>query len=172
MNLWRFRPFRYCKNFGAKRAEQVQLMHKFVQRSCVGIFRNERTRSTLLYSNWCFGMFWTFSSVHELRRKTGRTCAINAQVRATKSCRNFSQRTHPIHPIWIKTHVLGVSDRFVTARTLVQNGPNCSINALVSATKSRRKLSERTHPIDPIGPQTHIFMRFGPFCYSTHFSAK
>jgi hypothetical protein len=46
-----FGLFRYYTNFRAKRVELVQLMHKFVQRSRVGIFRNKRTRSTLLDSN-------------------------------------------------------------------------------------------------------------------------
>ena len=39
---------------GAKRAELVQ---KFVPRSRVGIFRNERTRSTHWTLNTCFGVF-------------------------------------------------------------------------------------------------------------------
>ena len=37
------------------------------------------------------------------RGKTGRT---SAKVRATKSRQNFSQRTHPIHPIGPKSDVL------------------------------------------------------------------
>jgi hypothetical protein len=41
--LERFGPFYYCKKVGAKQAELVQLMHKFVQRCGVGNFRNERT---------------------------------------------------------------------------------------------------------------------------------
>jgi hypothetical protein len=41
--LGRFGPFRYYTNFGAKQAELGQLMRKLVQRSRVGIFRNERT---------------------------------------------------------------------------------------------------------------------------------
>jgi hypothetical protein len=39
-------PFRYCMKHGAKWAELVQLMQKFVPRSRVGIFRNGRTRSS------------------------------------------------------------------------------------------------------------------------------
>jgi hypothetical protein len=39
--------------------------------------------------------------------KTGRTSAINAKVRKTKLRWNFSERTHPIHSIGPKTHVLG-----------------------------------------------------------------
>ena len=38
--------FRYCMKLGAKRAELVQLMQKFVAQSRVGIFHNECTRST------------------------------------------------------------------------------------------------------------------------------
>ena len=85
---------------GEKRAELVQ---KFVPRSHVGIFCNERTRSTpldpkltflcLLYYLVAFGTVWL---PYETRRNTGRS---SAKVRATKSRWNFSQRTHPIHPI-------------------------------------------------------------------------
>jgi hypothetical protein len=44
----RFVPFHYYTKVSAKWAELVPLMHKFSKRSCVGIFRNERTRSTPL----------------------------------------------------------------------------------------------------------------------------
>ena len=76
---------------------------KFVPRSRVGIFRNERIQSTPLHLQlmfWCvsfylaaFGTVWL---PYETRYKKGRT---SAKVSATKSLRNFSQRTHPIHPI-------------------------------------------------------------------------
>jgi hypothetical protein len=69
----RFGPFRYCTNFGAKWAELVPLMQKFVQPNHVGIFQNERTRSM------------------------------------------------PLDP---KLMFQGVSDRSITARTLVQIGLN------------------------------------------------
>ena len=85
---------------GAKRAELGQ---KFVPRSRVGIFCKERTRSTpldpklmflcILYYLGAFGTVWL---PYETRCKTGR---ISAKVRATKSRRNFSQRTYSIHPI-------------------------------------------------------------------------
>jgi hypothetical protein len=96
-------------------------MHKFVERSRVWIFRNKHTRSTLLDQSLCFGVFWTFSLLHEIQCKIGRTGAINAQV-----------------------HV----------------------------TNSRWKFPQRTHPILPIGPQTHVLGRFRSFCYSTNFCAK
>src|SRR6185437_5171910 len=93
-------PFGCLKKLDAKRAEQVQ---KFVPRSCVGIFRNKSTRSTPLdptLTFWCvsyyLGAFGTVWLPYETRCKTGRT---SAKVRATQSRRNFSQRTHPIHPL-------------------------------------------------------------------------
>jgi hypothetical protein len=102
----RFGTFRYCTNFGAKWTELEHLMHKFVQRSCAGILRNERTRATPLDAKL---MFWSVSEhfvTAKLRCKTGPTSAINGQVSATKSLRNFSQQTHPTHHIGPQTHVL------------------------------------------------------------------
>ena len=39
-------PFRYCTELGAKWAELVQLMQKFMPRSRVETFHYERTRNT------------------------------------------------------------------------------------------------------------------------------
>ena len=85
---------------GAKRAEQVQ---KFVPRSHVGIFRKEHSRSTSLDPKLMFFLhFVLFACIWDrlvaLRNsvQNGRTCA---KIRAMKSRRNFSQRTHLIHPI-------------------------------------------------------------------------
>ena len=93
-------PFGCLTKLGTKRAELVQ---KFVSRSHVGIFRNERSRSNPLdpkLTFWCvsyyLGAFGTVWLPYETRCKTGRT---SAKVRATKLCRNFLQRTHPIHSI-------------------------------------------------------------------------
>ena len=94
------RGFGCLTKLGAKRAELVQ---KFVPRSRFRIFRNECTRSTpfdpkLMF--WCLlyllGAFRTVWLPYKTRCKTGRT---SAKVRATKSCRIFSQRSHPIHPM-------------------------------------------------------------------------
>ena len=93
-------PFGCLTKLGAQRAE---LEPKFVPRCRVGIFCNERTRSTPLdpkLTFWCvlyylgaFGILWLPCAT---RYKTGRT---SVKVCATKSRRNFSQQTHPIHPI-------------------------------------------------------------------------
>src|SRR6185312_6040620 len=73
-------------------------------RSRVGIFRNERTRTTPLepklmfccVSYYYFGAFGIVWLPYETRCTTGRTSAKN---RAMKSRQNFLQRTPQIHPI-------------------------------------------------------------------------
>ena len=86
-------------------------MQNFVPRSRIGIFHNERTRSTPLYPKlmfWCvsyhLGAFGTIRLPYETRGKMGRT---NAKVCATKSHQNFSQRTHSIHSIWVHLRPFG-----------------------------------------------------------------
>ena len=84
-------------------AKRAELVLKFMPRSRVRIFRNERNRSNpldpkltfwfILYHLGAFGTVWL---PYETRCKTGRT---SAKVRATKSRQIFSQRTRPIHPI-------------------------------------------------------------------------
>src|SRR6185503_18724426 len=119
-------------NLGAERAELVQ---KFVPRSRIGIFGNEHTRSTPLDPKlmfWCvsyyFGAFGTVWLPYETQCKTVQT---SAKVRATKSRKNFSLRTHPIHPIGPSTDILVrfvlfgcIRDRLVALRNSVQNGSN------------------------------------------------
>ena len=83
-------------------AIRAELVQKFVPRSCTVIFHNKRTRSTSLDHklfwcvSYCLGAFGTVWLPYETQRETGRN---SAKVRATKSRRNFSQRTHPIHSI-------------------------------------------------------------------------
>src|SRR6185369_16217172 len=78
---------------------------KFVPRSRVGIFHNERTRSTPLdpkLTFWCvsyyLGALGTVWLPYETRCKTGRP---SAKVRATKLRRNFCNertRSTPLDP--------------------------------------------------------------------------
>ena len=49
-----------------------------------------------------FGCIWDSLLHYNTQFKTGQT---GAKVRAMKSCRNFSQQTHPIHPIGPLPHV-------------------------------------------------------------------
>ena len=145
---WRFGAFRtiwvHLGPFGCLtklEAKQTELVQKFVPRSRVGIFCNERTWSTpfnsklkILLRFILFGCWdrlvtlqnsvqnvlnWCKSSWHEVASEFFATNALDPPYRTlnwcfgtfrfiwahfgpfgcTKSCRNFSQRTHPIHPI-------------------------------------------------------------------------
>jgi hypothetical protein len=69
-------------------------------------FLHERTWSSPLDPMLMFGAFWTVLLCQELRCKIGWTGVINAQVCGTKSCWNFSWRTHPIYHIGPQTNVL------------------------------------------------------------------
>ena len=125
-------PFSCLTELSPKLAE---LLRKFVPRSRVGIFRNERSRSTPLdpkLTFWCVSyylrVFRTVWLRYQTRCKTGRT---SAKVRATKSRRNYSQRTYRVHPIRPQIDVLVcfvlfgcIWDRLVALRNSVQNGPN------------------------------------------------
>ena len=98
--IWVLGPFGCLTKLSVKRDELVQ---KFVPRTRVGIFRNERTQCTPLdpkpmfwFVSYHLGAFGTVWLPYKTQCTMGRT---SAKVRAMKSRPNFSQRTHPIHPI-------------------------------------------------------------------------
>ena len=139
-------PFGCLTELGVKQAELVQ---KFVPRSRVRIFRNERTRSTSLdpkLTFWCvsydmfaFGTVWL---PYVTRCRTGQT---SAKVRATKSRRNFSQectRSTPLDSKLIFWCVLYYLDAFGTVwlpcKTQCKTGRT---DAKVRAMKSRHNFS-------------------------------
>ena len=149
--------FGCLSKLGAKRAELVQ---KFVPRSRVGIFCNERTRTTpvdpkltfscISYYLVAFGTVWLS---YETRCKTGRT---SAKVRATKSRWNFFATNTPEPAHW------NLNWCFAAFRTiiLVHSG---SFDCLTKLGAQRAELVQkfvpwshvdiflqRTHPIHPI----------------------
>jgi hypothetical protein len=77
----RLGTFRYCMKVDAKLAELAPLTHKFAKQTLVLIFRNERIQSTPLDPKLLFWGISDRSLLHESRCKTGRTGAINAQLR-------------------------------------------------------------------------------------------
>ena len=128
--------FRNWLKLGPKRGELEQVMQKFVPRSHVGIFLQRthpihpiRSKTNVSVLFVVFGCIWDrFISAWNLVLNI-LTGSINTKVRARKSRCNFSQRTHLIHPIGPKPHVLVcfivivcIWNRFVTARNSVQNG--------------------------------------------------
>ena len=142
---------------GAKLADVVQ---KFVPRSRVGIFRNERIRSTPLHCKlmfWCvsfyLGAFGTVSLPYETRCKTGRTCA---NVRATMSRRNFLHERTQSTTLDPKLMFWGVSYYLCAFGTVwLPYKTRCKTDrtsAKFRAPMSRRNFSQRTHPIHHIGP--------------------
>src|SRR6185312_10356790 len=93
-------PFRCLTKLGAKRAELVQ---KFVPRSRVGIFHNERTRTTPLVPKqtfWCvsyyLGAFGTVWLSYETRCKTGRLVQKFVQRSRVGMFRNERTRNNPL----------------------------------------------------------------------------
>ena len=98
-----FGSFRYCTKLGAKWAELVQLMQKFMPRSHVGTFRYERTRNTpwdpklMLFHFVMFGCIWDRFVTALNSVQMSQSGATNAKDHATKSRRNFSLRSHWIH---------------------------------------------------------------------------
>src|SRR6185312_4705608 len=112
-------PFGRLTKLGAKRDDVVQ---KFVPRSRVRIFRNERIRSTPLHRKLMFSCvlfyldaFGTVWLPYETRSKMGRT---SAKVRATKSRRNFLHERTQSTPLdtkltfWYVSYYLGAFGTF------------------------------------------------------------
>ena len=152
-------PFGCLTKLDAKRAELVQ---KFVPRSRVGIFRNERTRSTPLdpkLTFWCvsyyLGALGTVWLPYETRCKTGRT---SPKVHSTKSRLYFSQRMHPIHPIGPENCCFGVF------RTIcVHSGPFGCLT----------KLSAKwTEPVQKFVPRSYIRIFLNERTQSTPLDSK
>ena len=142
---------------GAKRAE---LLQKFVPRSCVGIFRYERTRSTPLDPKLInlvrfvlFGCLWDHSV--DLRNSV-QNWPTSAKVRARSRIgifcneRSRSTQLNPKLTFWCVLYYLGVFGTvWLPYDTLCETGQT---SAKVRATKSRRYFLQQTHLIQPIGP--------------------
>ena len=93
--------------------------------------------------------------------KMGQT---SAKVRTTKSRRNFSQectRSTPLDSKLIFWCVLYYLDAFGTVwlpcKTQCKTGRT---DAKVRAMKSRHNFLQQTHPIVPVGTETHVLVRF------------
>ena len=141
-------------------AKRAKLVQKFVPRSRVGIFHNERTRSTPLDPKLTFrcvsyylGAFGTVWLHYETRCKTGRT---SAKVRARSRVGIFRSeftRSNPLDPklkFWCVLFYLGaLRTIWLPYETRCKTGRT---GAKVRATKLCLNFSQQTHPIHPIGP--------------------
>jgi len=154
-------------------------MWKFMPRSRVIIFCNERSRSTPLDPKlmfWCIsfrlGAFGTVLLLHETCCKTRQTGEINAKAHAIKSCRNFSQRHSWSTPLdrklmfWCISFHLGAFGTVLllheTCSKTRQTGP---INAKFHVTKSCRNSQRRSRftPLDPKLMFWCVSFRLGAF---------
>ena len=136
-------PFGCFTKLGAKRAELVQ---KFVKRSRIGIFRNERTRSTPLDPKlmfWCvlyyLGAYGTVWLPYETRCKMGRTSEKFVPRSRVGFLRNGGTRSTPCDPkLTFGAFVLFgcIRDCLVALRNSMQNGPNkCKSSCLEVTTE-------------------------------------
>src|SRR6185437_7592962 len=167
--IWmRLGPFGCLTKLGAKRAEVVQ---KFVPRSRVGIFCNERTRSTPLdpkLTFWCvlyylgaFGTVWLLTKLGAKRAEVVQKFVPRSRVEIFRNERARSTTFDLKLTFWCVSYHLGVFGTvWLLYETRCKTGQT---SAKVRATKSRRNFSQRKHPIHPIGPQTDVLVRFVPF---------
>jgi hypothetical protein len=101
---------------GAKWAELVQLMQKFVSQSRVGIVRNTSTQSIPLDTKlmfWCIsqclGAFGIILLLHETWCKMGRTGAIKVKFRALSRVGIFQNERTRFTPLDLKLIFLFIS---------------------------------------------------------------
>jgi len=88
----------------------------------------------------------------------GRTCAINAKVQATKSCRNFSLRTRPIHTIGLENSC------FVAFRKVwVHLGPFCYCTKLGAKWAELVQLMEKFMPRSRVRTFRYELTRYTPW---------
>ena len=143
---------------GAKRAELEQ---KFVPRSCIGIVRNECTRSTHWTLNSCFGefrtiwvhlgMFGCLTKLGEKRAELVQKFVPRRHVRVFRDERTRSTPLDPKHMFWCVSYHLRAFGTVVRL-PYETRGKTFRTSAKVRATKSRRIISHRMHSINPIGP--------------------
>ena len=137
-----------------------ELVQKFVPRSCVGIFRNERNRSNPLNPKlpfWCvsyyLGAFGTVWMPYETRCKTGRTKQKFVPQTCVEIFRKERTRSTPLDPkltFWCVSYYLGAFGTvWLPYETQYKTGRT---SAKVRATKSLRNFSQQTHQIHPVGP--------------------
>ena len=145
-------PFGCFTKLGAKRAKLGQ---KLVPQSCVGIIRNECTRSTPLDPKLTFGAFrtiWVHSGPFG--------CLTKLSAKRPELVQKFVPRGHvriilnehtgstPLDPkltFWCVSYYLSAFGTvWLPYETRCKTGRT---TAKVRATKSRRKFSQRMHPI-------------------------
>ena len=142
-------------------AKRANLMKKFVPRSRVGIFRNERTRSTSLDSKlmfWCvlyyldaFGPFGCLTKLNAKRAELVQKFVPRSRV---LSFRIKHTRLSPLGPkliFWCVSYYLGTFGTvWLPYKTRCKTGRS---GAKVCAMKSCQNFSQRTYPSTLLNPK-------------------
>ena len=108
---------------------------------------------------WVFGTFIFGGTMPQNSRRR----AVSTTDSWKKSRLNFSQRTHPIIPVWPKTHVRWVFGTFIFGGTVPKNSRRRAVLTIDAPKKSRLNFSQRAHPIISVWPKTHVWWVFGTF---------
>jgi hypothetical protein len=165
--------FRYCTKVDAKLVELVSLTRKFAKQSRVRIFRNERTRSTLLDPKL---MFWGVSDRFVTARKSIQNWLNWCHYRTSSLNKVASEflATNAPDPLHLTRNSCFGAFRTISLlhESSGKTGRTGGINAKVRKTKLRQNFSERTNPIHSIGSKTYVLGWFGPFRYSMEVDAK
>jgi hypothetical protein len=140
-------------------------MLKFVPQSRVGIFRNERTNPTHWTLNCAFHTIWVHSGPFGCLTKLGAKRAELVQKfvprRHVGIFRKERSRSTPLDPkltFWCVSYYLGAFGTvWLPHETRCKMGRT---SVKVRATKSRPNFSQRTHPIQPIGPEIDVLVCF------------
>ena len=141
-------------------AKQAKLVQKFVPRSRVGIYRNDRTRSTPLdpkLTFWCvlyyFGAFGTIWMPYKTQFKMSRSGEKFVPRSRVGIFRNEHIRSTPLNrklTFWCVSYYLGAFGTvWLPYKTQCKTGRTC---AKVHITKSRQNFLQRTYPVHPFGP--------------------
>jgi hypothetical protein len=85
----------------------VPLTHKFAKQSRVGLFCKNAPDPVHLTKTRVLGRYGLFRYCTKVDAKLAEPVPLTNKFDKKKLRRNFSQRTHPIHSIGHKTHVLG-----------------------------------------------------------------
>ena len=137
----------------------TKLVQKFVPGSRIGIFRNERTRSTPLDPNLTFRCISyyldsaTFGCLPTLGAKRAELVQKFVPRNRVGFFHNERTRSTPLDPkltFWCVSYYLGAfGTNWLPYETRCKTGRT---SAKVRAMKSRRNFSQPMHPIHRIGP--------------------
>ena len=142
-------------------SKQAKLVQKFMPRSRVGIFRNERTRSTPLHSKlifWCvlyyLDAFGPFGFLTKLNAKQAELVQKFVPWSRVLSFRIKHTRLSPLGPkliFWCISYYLGTFGTvWLPYKTWCKTGRS---GAKVRAMKSCQNFSQRTYPSTPLNPK-------------------